>query len=151
MSEDGSTHDIFECSLEVEPKDGYEENKELLEKLNAEDKHKLTLTLDPGTENEKVITAEVGKGCAFYPVLYDGYSFFTDPECTQEADEKYIYNTEDDINLYTTFTEIYDEDMEIDGDAEDGEYEITVDGDEEIDLSELLDEADDADDEEIVG
>ena len=151
VSEDGSTHDIFECSLEVEPKDGYEENKELLEKLNAEDKHKLTLTLDPGTENEKVITAEVGKGCAFYPVLYDGYSFFTDPECTQEADEKYIYNTEDDINLYTSFTEIYDEDMEVDGDAEDGEYEITVDGDEEIDLSELLDEADDADDEEIVG
>ena len=41
--------------------------------------------------------------------------------------------------------------MEVDGDAEDGEYEITVDGDEEIDLSELLDEADDADDEEIVG
>ena len=50
------------------------------------------------------------------------------------------------MNLYTAFTEIYDEDMEIDGDAEDGEYEITVDGDEEIDLSELLDEADDADD-----
>ncbi|MBQ6376784.1 MAG: InlB B-repeat-containing protein [Lachnospiraceae bacterium] len=93
---------------------------ELLAKLDGKDTHKLSLTLDPGTEDEVVMTSEVGKGCAFYPYIYDGYTFYEDKECTKEVDEDTVYGeTEKDLTIYAVYE--YDEDL-------DGE-EIVLDGD----------------------
>ncbi len=93
---------------------------DLLAKLDSKDTHKLTLTLDPGTEDEVVMTSEVGKGCAFYPYIYDGYTFYEDKECTKELEEDAVYGeTEKDLTVYAVYE--YDEDL-------DGE-EIVLDGD----------------------
>lgn len=133
---DGTEHDIFECKFEVEPEEGYTEDTELLAKLDAADTHTLTLVIDPGTEDEVKVESSVGKGCAFYPLLYDGYSYFKDEKCEEAADDDYLYNTEDDITLYAVFEEIYDDE---DVDIEDGSYDLEFD-DSDIDMSELFED-----------
>ncbi|MBQ6385852.1 MAG: hypothetical protein IJJ38_06765 [Lachnospiraceae bacterium] len=100
--------------------DVYTPDAELIAKLDSKDSHKLELTLDPGTDEEVVLKSEVGKGCMFYPVIYDGYTFYTDKECTKEADEKALEDTENDIILFGKYEE---------GDLEGEEYVL---GDEEV-------------------
>ena len=145
---DGTSEEIFDCKIIPNPEKGYEEDKELIETINSDDKHSLTLTIDPGEEDEIVISAEAGKGCAFIPLIYDGYTYYTDKECTLAAEEEELYDTEGDLVLYASFDEI-PEDGVID--IDDGTYEIDFgEGEEEIDLSELfadgeLDDLDDAD------
>ena len=148
ISKDGTVHKVFECSIETEPKDGYTEDKELLGKLDSADTHSLKLVIDPGTEDEVTVESTVGKGCAFYPMLYDGYVFYLDAEGTKEAMETDIYDTENDITLYAIFEDEYAEGM--DGDIMGGDYELSFD-DSDVDLSELYEEAGIDSTESIVG
>ncbi len=141
---DGSEADLFECKFIPNPEKGYEEDTELTGKLNSEDTHSLTLTIDPGKEEETVIEAKVGKGCAFLPLLYDGYTYYTDKECTLAASDEELYETEGDLVLYAAFEEIPEEELDLDDDT----YELEIDGDEELDLSDLFEVVDDGEAEE---
>ena len=134
VKKDGTKNKVFECTLTTAPENGYTLDEELLAKLDSDDSHSFTLVLEPGTEVEEKIEAKVGKGCMFYPVIYDGYTYYTDKECTVEADEEVMMEKEKDIVLYGKMPEIYDDDMEIDA----GEYVIDADNMDNIDLSELF-------------
>lgn len=136
--DDGSSDVIFECSLQVNPENGYEEDKELFAKLDSEDTHSLKVVIDPNTEDETVLEGKVGKGCVFYPLIYDGYTYYTDEECTLVATEEELYEKEKDVVLYAAFEEIPEEDY----DLEDGEFELEFDEGDEIDLSELFEDQD---------
>ena len=127
---DGSSVDIGTSSMTLDG-EAMTPDQEILDKLNSSDSHTLTLTLDPGTEEEKVLTATVGKGCTFYPALPDGYGFYLDKDKKEEADEQFWNEAEKDLTLYA----FYEEDL-------DGE-EIEID---EADLADI--EADGAEDEE---
>jgi hypothetical protein len=134
VKKDGTKIKVFECTLTPAPENGYTADEELLAKLDSDDSHSFTLVLEPGTEVEEKIESKVGKGCLFYPVIYDGYTYYTDKECTVEADQEFMMETEKDIVLYGKMAEIYDDDMEIDA----GEYVIDGDNMDELDLSELF-------------
>lgn len=147
IGKDGTTHKIFECSIEVDPAEGYTEDTELLSKLDAEDTHSLKLVIDAGTEDEVTVESTVGKGCAFYPLLYDGYVYYTDEECTKEATEEEMYDTEKDLTLYASYE---DADTDDESELEEGDYELEFD-DSDVDLSELYEEAGVDSTESIVG
>lgn len=134
VKKDGTKFKVFECTLTPSPENGYTLDEELLAKLDSDDSHSFTLVIEPGTEVEEKIEAKVGKGCIFYPVIYDGYTFYTDKECTVEAEQEDLMETEKDIVLYGKMAEIYDDDMEIDA----GEYVIDGDNMDELDLNDLF-------------
>ena len=117
---DGTEKEIFHCSITADPEEKYELDKELSDKLNSEDSHSLKIVVSPGTDSEATIESTVGKGCVFYPVIYDGYTFFTDPECTLAATDEDLYEKEADIVLYAAEEEVLDmedgEEMDIDFD-----------------------------------
>ena len=134
VKKDGTKNKVFECTLTTAPENGYTLDEELLAKLDSDDSHSFTLVLEPGTEIEEKIEAKAGKGCMFYPVIYDGYTYYTDKECTVEAEQEVLQEKEKDIVLYGKMPEIYDDDMEIDA----GEYVIDADNMDNLDLSELF-------------
>jgi hypothetical protein len=161
VKKDGTKSDVFACSITLEPENGYTEDKELINQLDSEDSHSFTLTLDPGTDEELVIESRAGKGCVFYPLIYDGYTYYTDEACTEEATDEQMYDKEKDIVLYGMFNENYDDELDYDDDdlyyddfesdedfdSDEDVIELELNGDEdEIDLSQLFDmlEEDDA-------
>ncbi len=154
VKKDGTKNDVFACSITLEPENGYTEDKELINMLDSEDSHSFTLTLDPGTDEEQVIKSKAGKGCVFYPLIYDGYTYYTDEACTEEATDAQMYDKEKDIVLYGMFNENYDDELDYDDDelepddleSVDDVIELELDGDEdEIDLSELFDQLEEDD------
>ena len=100
---DGSTLLLSEvrCMMETEP---YEIDGQLLDMLFSQDKRTVTVIADPGTADETVYEAQVGKGCmvqvfcsAEHPNLY------LDAECTQP--EEFIDDYDSDLLLYTVCAE----------------------------------------------
>lgn len=138
VNPDGTEKEIFHCSFTVDPEETFEPDAEVFDKLNAEDTHALKLVIDPGEPEEMTVESTVGKGCVFYPLVYDGYTYFTDPECTLAATEEDLYDKEKDIVLYAKFEEIPEDEYAL---SDDG-FEIELeDGDIDIeDLFEVVDE-----------
>ena len=100
---DGSTLLLSEvrCMMETEP---YEIDGQLLDMLFSQDKRNVTVIADPGTADETVYSAQVGKGCmvqifcsAEHPNLY------LDAECTQPVE--FIDDYDSDLLLYTVCAE----------------------------------------------
>lgn len=61
----------------------------------SENRHTVTIILDPGTENEKKFSADMPQGVPVYAILPEGYeALYTDAECTQKL-EDYMDENED--------------------------------------------------------
>lgn len=134
---DGTSVDIGSSTMTLDG-EALTPDQELLDKLNNSDSHTLTLTLDPGTEDEKVLTCTVGKGCTFYPAVPDGYGFYLDKDKKEAADEQLWNESEKDLTLYGFYEEDLDgEEIEID---EDDLGDIEADGEEDADEPELTEE-----------
>ncbi|MDO5702377.1 MAG: hypothetical protein Q4G47_03375 [Lachnospiraceae bacterium] len=109
----GEEREFFICSIAVDVEEKYEPDADIIAQLDSEDAHTYTLTIDPGELFEVKLESRAGKGCMFYPIMYDGYTFYTDEECTVKATDEQMAETEEDIVLYAKTEEIYDEEMEI--------------------------------------
>lgn len=122
--------------------DAYSPDGDLLAKLDSDDSHTATITLNPGEENETVLTATVGKGCVFYTVIDSGYVYYTDEACTEEADENIFDEENEDIVLYGKYDEeAWDDDAFLEDDES---TDVDEDDDEAWDLEEDEEDSDES-------
>lgn len=119
----GEEREFFICSIRVDVEEKYEPDADVIAQLDNEDAHTYTLTIDPGEIFEVKLESKAGKGCMFYPIMYDGYTFYTDEACTVKATDEQMAETEEDIVLYAKTEEIYDEEMEAFLNGESGDAE----------------------------
>ena len=101
---DGTSR-LFSETMRVEDPQPYEIAQELTDALFAGDKRTITIIVDPDTENQQTITAQVGKGCTVLMHCSEAHpNLYQDRACTQLFVPNEDYDS--DLTLYTICAEL---------------------------------------------
>ncbi|MGN0483438.1 MAG: hypothetical protein ACI4HI_07785 [Lachnospiraceae bacterium] len=101
FSKDG-TKTVLQDIKRVRDAKKYVVDQQIEDQVFAEDKRTITVTADPGTENERTFTQTVGKGCAIYIISEEGYSnLYSDAACTKVVSEDEDNDYMQDRTYYT--------------------------------------------------